>query len=204
MTGEGLLPSVTSLETAAAAIPVAEGAAVTPSKAKASGPSYSPSIKAMALIIVAALILGLARLSVQTGTSLPPVLTGLAVVGMLIVIAACWGMLTSQTSIDDHQIRQTAPWPRVVTIANITSCQLVHLPLLSWLIAPRLLVRSIGGLGVVTIHSADAGVLRAFGELAGAGQGPLPATETTSASKRSAEPATGPNAPPPLARSTLR
>jgi hypothetical protein len=165
MTGEALRPLVTPPETTAA---------VTLNNVRESGPSYSPSIKAMALIIVAVLILALTRLSFQTTTSLPPALTGLAVVGMLIVIAACWGMLTSRTSIDNSHIRQTAPWPRVVTIANITSCQLVHIPRLNWLIAPRLIVRSMGGLGVVTIHAADAGVLRAFGELAGAGRRPMP------------------------------
>jgi hypothetical protein len=143
-------------------------------RTNASGPSYSPVIKAMALVIVAVLLLALTRLFFQTATGLSPALTGLAVVGILIVIAACWGMLTSQTSIDDHHIRQSAPWPRVITIANITSCQFVHIPRLSWLIAPRLIVRSMGGLGVVTIHAADAGVLRAFGELAGAGRRPMP------------------------------
>jgi hypothetical protein len=184
MTGERLAPSpsptptteaaaVASMATAAV-VAVAEESAVA-LKVKASGPSYSTSIKAMALFIVAVLILTLARqMALQTGMGLPPAMTGLAVVGMLVVIAACWGMLTSQTSIDDHHIRQSAPWPRVITIANITSCQLVHIPRLSWLIAPRLIVRSIGGLGVVTIHSADAGVLRAFGELAGTGRRPMP------------------------------
>jgi hypothetical protein len=168
MTRKARLLSATSPESAAA-----ESAAAL-NKVKASGPSYSPSIKAMALIIVAVLLLELTRLFFQTANGMPPALTGLAAVGMLIVIAACWGMLTSQTSIDGIQIRQTAPWPRVVTIANITSCQFVHIPRLNWLIAPRLIVRSMGGLGVVTIHAADAGVLRAFGKLAGAGRRPMP------------------------------
>lgn len=84
---------------------------------------------------------------------------------MLAIAAGYWGILTSRTSIDRHSIRQSWIWHKEVRLADITRLKLIYLPGLSWLIAPRLLVRA-GGLSMTTFHAADAQVLLAFKRLA--------------------------------------
>lgn len=75
------------------------------------------------------------------------------------------GILTSRTGIDGQHIRQSGLWSKQVRLADITQIKLIAPRGLSWLIAPRLVVRA-GGLTLTTFHAADPRVLAAFRRLA--------------------------------------
>ena len=69
------------------------------------------------------------------------------------------------TQVDQTHIRQSG-WVRSeVEIARLTQVKLIYIPYLSWLIAPRLVVRS-GGVRSWVFHAADPKVLQRFWQLA--------------------------------------
>jgi hypothetical protein len=95
---------------------------------------------------------------------------GLFVLAVFVVIASgYWGILTSRTSIDDRCIRQSWLWPKEVALADITQVKLLQVPQLSWLVVPRLVVRS-GAMHLTTFHAADPQVLAALRLLAYGGK----------------------------------
>lgn len=143
-------------EATAGSIAIASGAV--------SGSSYSRHLKALATVIVVVscgLLLGIWS---NERLNAPPNLVGVLLGALVVLFAGWWDLLSSRTSIDDRAIRQIGLWRREVQIANITACQLVHVPKLEWLIAPRLIVRS-GGYGVKTFYVSDQAVLEAVKEL---------------------------------------
>ncbi|MFO1287077.1 MAG: hypothetical protein U1F49_11405 [Rubrivivax sp.] len=82
-----------------------------------------------------------------------------------VVVAGYWTVLTSETSIDERAIRQSAPWRKEVALADITQVKFVHIAGLDALIVPRLVVRS-RGLGLTTFTAGDARLVQAFRVLA--------------------------------------
>jgi hypothetical protein len=115
-------------------------------------------------VIVVAASGGLYVLSQDPSVTLPPAILGLFLCALLVIVTGWWNVISGRTSIDGTVIRQTGLGIKEIAIAGITSCQLIYLPGLAWLIAPRLIVRS-GGLRVFTFHTADAEVRRAFERL---------------------------------------
>lgn len=81
--------------------------------------------------------------------------------GMLSLFACLAFILTSRTRIDDTHISQTGIWPRKVAIANISQLKMIHVPRLTWLIAPRLVVRT-GLTGWYVFHAAEDPVIQRF------------------------------------------
>lgn len=130
------------------------------------GASFSAGMKGLATAIVLSLA-GLAWQAFMGGAWAQLEGNARWATGLLcsLVATGYWGILSSQTSIDARAIRQTWLWEKRVLLADITQVKLIHVPGLSWLIAPRLVVRS-GGLGTTTFHAADARVLSAFRKLA--------------------------------------
>ncbi len=82
---------------------------------------------------------------------------------LLITIVAYVWILKSRTSIDGEAIEQTWVWKRRVLLADITQAKFIYVPYLSWLIAPRLIVRA--GPGVNVFYSASPQVQRVFARL---------------------------------------
>ena len=140
---------------------------LTPDPAKhIEGNSFSPALKMLATCSM--LVLGYSAWRaldmgawVQLDES-AQVFIGLA---MMLLAGGYWGILTSRTSIDGQCIRQTWLWHKEVRLADLTQVKLILVPGLSWLIAPRLVVRA-GGLMLTTFHVADPAVLAAFKRLA--------------------------------------
>jgi hypothetical protein len=81
---------------------------------------------------------------------------------LIAVVAYVW-ILKSRTSIDGLAIEQTWVWKRRVLLADITQAKFIYVPYLSWLIAPRLIVRA--GPGINVFYSASPAVQRAFTQL---------------------------------------
>lgn len=81
---------------------------------------------------------------------------------LITVIAYIW-ILKSRTSIDHLAVEQTWIWKRRVLLADITQAKFIYIPYLSWLIAPRLIVRA--GPGVSVFYAASPQVQQVFSRL---------------------------------------
>ena len=130
------------------------------------GASFSPVLKGLATVMVMALATGTWR-AMSLGEWKQLDSQSLGVVGFLalVILAGYWGIVTSRTHIDGLGLRQTWLWEKKVKLAEITQLKLIHVQGLSWLIAPRLVVRT-QGIGVTTFHVADAKLLEACRKLA--------------------------------------
>jgi hypothetical protein len=130
------------------------------------GPSFSFALKLLSTAMVGGLgVLGWGALNSNDWAALGTQGQVFSVMSYLVVLCGYWGVLTSRTRVDGKCIRQTWLWRKEVQLADITRVKLIHVPALSWLIAPRLLVRS-GGIGLTTFHVADPRVLEAIKRLA--------------------------------------
>jgi hypothetical protein len=130
------------------------------------GPSFSNAMKALATASMLALAVAAWNAVAQGVWGAMDGSSKLVIGAAMIIIAAAYGgMLTSRTSIDGDRIRQTGLWTKEVRLADLTQVKLIALPGLTWLIAPRLVVRA-GGLSMTTFHVADGKVLAACRRLA--------------------------------------
>ncbi len=72
-----------------------------------------------------------------------------------------WGwILKSRTTMRDEAIEQTWLWRKRVMMKDITQAKFIYVPYLTWLIAPRLIVRA--GVGLHVFYTADPLVQKAF------------------------------------------
>ena len=133
-----------------------------------SGPSFPVAVKALATILVVALVaFGSTTLISPVGEatrSLTARDIGFLAALALVIGSGYWGILTSRTSIDGEHIEQTWLWHKTVDIADITQLKLVRVPGLDWLVVPRLVVRT--GFGLTTFQAGDPAVLSRFRLLA--------------------------------------
>jgi hypothetical protein len=129
------------------------------------GPAFSRPARWVALFAVVAVAWQAYQAWLQTLT-LPDAfsltLFGLGGLGLLYGLAHIW---RTRTSIDDTHIRQTGWSHQEVEIVKLTQVKLIYIPYLSWLVSPRLVVRS-GGIRSWVFHAADQAVLQRFWQLA--------------------------------------
>ena len=129
------------------------------------GPAFTRSARVLALIAMILIfrqaVQGLSQMDgPPEGTTLWVLVLG--AVGLLYGLGHIW---FTQTQVDQTHIRQSG-WVRSeVEIARLTQVKLIYIPYLSWLIAPRLVVRS-GGVRSWVFHAADPKVLQRFWQLA--------------------------------------
>ena len=129
------------------------------------GPAFPWLVKLLATGLVAAMLLGALR--VQEGLRLAQwTLTGAAllVLAVLLVLWCLFWMVRSRTGIDRTHIRQSWMWTKEVALADVAHARLVGVPGLSWLVAPRLVVRA-RGRGLLVFHAADPQVLAELSRL---------------------------------------
>ena len=137
------------------------------------GTAFTPTIKALSELLVLGIAVYVVRLWPEDGW----LSLGLQSLGFmaatLVVVLACLGYICwSRVRIDDTHIEQTWIWRKRVAIAEISQLKLIYVPYMSWLIAPRLVVR-LGVTGWYVFHAADRGVLQRFYQLAVRGANPL-------------------------------
>jgi hypothetical protein len=126
------------------------------------GRSFTRTSQALACIMVAGVIWqGWLALQRPDAAPLDRTTLILLVMGMASLLACLAFILTSRTRIDGTHISQTGIWPRQVAIARISQLKMIHVPRLSWLIAPRLVVRT-GLTGWYVFHAAEAPVIARF------------------------------------------
>ncbi|MFZ4709430.1 MAG: hypothetical protein ACOYMH_06275 [Zwartia sp.] len=131
---------------------------------EAEGPAFTALIKLLASVLVGALIVWGARASRVMDWQAFSLSAGLVwVAALAIVLVVYYWLLKSRTSIKNGVIEQTWVWKKSVNIADIRQAKFIYLPALSWLIAPRLIVRT--GPVMTVFYTAHPEVQRAFAAL---------------------------------------
>ena len=128
--------------------------------------AYSLPVKALATVLVGALAAAVwqAAGDLASAAWTGPAKASLAVVAIGVAAGYGW-ILASRTSIDDTRIRQSWLWPKQVLLADITQAKFIYLPWLSWIVAPRLVVRARGRKAAVVFPAAGPAVLAEFARL---------------------------------------
>lgn len=139
---------------------------VEPGSGTVEGASFPWMVKALATLLVAALVALAWRLAdeaplAQIDRSGRIFLLAVAIV----ILSGYWTILRSRTSVGDGVIRQRGFGTREVRFEDITQLRLLQAPRLSWIVVPRLVVRS-RGWGLSTFQAGDPCVLAAFQRLA--------------------------------------
>lgn len=133
--------------------------------AAAEGAAFPWMVKALASLLMAALVFWGLRVAGQIAVASWPASAIAFMVVVLVVIALCYyWILRSRTMVDATCIQQSWLWPKKVDLADITQAKFIYVPYMSWLIAPRLVVRA-RGRGMFVFHAADRRVLQVFARL---------------------------------------
>jgi hypothetical protein len=134
----------------------------------AEGAAFPMLIKVVATLFVAAIVwsglpaLRLMQWSEFTDTAAVVWGCAAAITGLIYF----W-MLKSRTSIRAGVIEQTWIWDKRIAIDQIRQAKFIYVPHLTWLIAPRLVVRS--GVTATVFYAADPSVQKAFARLVSGG-----------------------------------
>jgi hypothetical protein len=132
------------------------------------GPSFPPAIKIIATALVLALLAYAWRAlfgpSGLQARELSATEWAFVAVVTVVIVSGYGVILTGRTTCDHQGIEQSGLWRKRVELAQITQIKLISIPGLSWLVVPRLVVRT--GLGVTTFQAGDPAVLERFQLLA--------------------------------------
>lgn len=127
----------------------------------ASGPAFPVLIKASSTLLVIGLLYWGAGVLGEIVWADVSTSAGILYGSALLITLTVWlWILRSRTSISHEAIEQTWLWHKRVLIKDITQAKFIYVPYLSWLIAPRLIVRA--GIGLNVFYSADPTVQRLF------------------------------------------
>ena len=128
--------------------------------------AYSLPLKIVATLFVGALVFAAWRAAGDLASAAwtAPAKASLAALGIGVAVGYGW-ILGSRTSIDATHITQTWLWPKHVRLADITQAKLVYLPALSWVVAPRLVVRARGRRAAMVFPASGREVLAEFARL---------------------------------------
>ena len=129
------------------------------------GPAFPWLIKLLSSLLVAALVVYGLRVLASDAAG-PPPRSAWLFMGLLAGFAVyCqWWILRSRTRVSATHIHQTWWIDKQVALADITQLKLVLIPGLTWLVAPRLIVRTRTP-GSTVFHAADRQVIVAFARL---------------------------------------
>lgn len=142
--------------------------------ASVAGPAFPVATKFLAGLLLAAVAFYGRRAAdgfFALGREGLPVIGLLAVLGVALGIA-WWWILSSRTTVYADRIRQTWWSTKEVRLADITQTKLILLPGLTWIVVPRLVVRTRSP-GSVVFHAGDARLAAAFARIS-LGMPPLP------------------------------
>ncbi len=131
----------------------------------AEGPAFPWLVKALASLLMAALLFWGVRAADQIAATAWSAGAAAFMLAALLVIALCYyWILRSRTKIDAISIEQSWLWPKKVALVEVTQAKFIYVPFMTWLIAPRLVIRS-SGRGMFVFQAADPQVLQAFARL---------------------------------------
>ena len=139
---------------------------IAPQPGRVGGPSFPLLLRILAVLAVLALgAQALRTLHVQPDLSLERESLWLAGLTTAIVLASLWHMLSAHTTIDASHVTQTGLWTRKLALSEVRRVDILHLPGLAWLIAPRARLHTAGH-GSYVFHASDPRVLERFWLLA--------------------------------------
>ena len=130
------------------------------------GPSFPLLLRTLAVLAVLALgAQALRTLHTRPDLSLDHTTLWLAGLTTAIVLAGLWHMLSARTTIDTTHVTQTGLWTRRLALSEVRRVDILHLPGLAWLIAPRARLHT-ASRGCYVLHASDPRVLERFWLLA--------------------------------------
>lgn len=125
------------------------------------GPAFIPLIKIGASILVGALFFYVFnRLTTLGWEHIDSVTLGLYALATAMCAWVGYWIVFGITTVTDTYIEQTWLWKKRVELSQVTYAKLIYLPYLSWLIAPRLVLKT--GLSVYVFHGATRELVEAF------------------------------------------
>ena len=125
------------------------------------GPAFPMLIKIVATLFVAAIVYsGMPALQEMQWSELTNTAAFVWGCAALVTGLVYFWMLKSRTSIRDGVIEQTWIWNKRIAIDQIRQAKFIYVPHLTWLIAPRLVVRS--GVSATVFYAAEPAVQKAF------------------------------------------
>jgi hypothetical protein len=129
------------------------------------GAAFTPLVKALASLLMAGLIL----YGIRAFDAFIADRQSWSLILFLALLAGLsgycfWWMLISRTTVTATHLRQTWWSEKRVAITDITQTKLILVPGLTWLIAPRLVVRTRAA-GSVVFHAAEPPLIAAFARL---------------------------------------
>lgn len=128
------------------------------------GPAFPLLIKVLASVLMLALFFwGYRAAQEMLSEEVSFGALGVMAASLMVCCVAYYWILRSRTSVKHGLIEQTWIWNKRVLVKEVSQAKFIYLPYLSWLVAPRLVVRSGGG--VYVFHSASPEVLQAFARL---------------------------------------
>lgn len=118
----------------------------TPAEGLVSGPAFSRTFRLLATLIVGGCAIWFAQLwargalghGVSTGT-------GWFIAGLVLMAWTWWSIMVSTTRLDARGLHQRWVWDKDMAYDDLAYARLIRVPGLSWLIAPRLYVRTLAG-----------------------------------------------------------
>jgi hypothetical protein len=137
-----------------------------PPAAVAEGPAFTVGLKVLATVLVGGVaVLGVGAAPALLTARMPA--ASLLFLGLVLAFVGVGyvSILRSRTRITRTHIEQTWIIDKRVAIADITRVKFILIPGLTWLVAPRLIVKA-GFTGSVVFHAADPRVLTAFARMA--------------------------------------
>ena len=137
-----------------------------------SGPAFPVSVKAIAMAMMLALgVFGSMTLFTPAQAPTQAATPGLAAGEWVFLVALAavigtgfWSIVAGRTRCDGECIEQTWLWRKKVRLADITQIKLISVPGLTWLVVPRLVVRT--GYGLTTFHAGSPALYARFRLLA--------------------------------------
>ena len=131
------------------------------------GAAFTPLIKGTATVLMAGMAAYAWRAADELGAAAGGVSTSaILFLGLLGAMAAfCfWWILISRTRVTATHLHQTWWNDKRVALSEVTQTKLILIPGLTWLIAPRLVVRT-RSTGSVVFHAAERPVIAAFARI---------------------------------------
>jgi len=106
-----------------------------------SGPAFSRPFKVLAIALSAALIGWSLMLPIDFFSK-----SGLWVASAhALIVYTVWQIQISVTTLSSDQIKQTWIWDKSMQLNDMAYLKIIHVPALSWLIAPRVYARTMMG-----------------------------------------------------------
>ncbi|WP_255593686.1 hypothetical protein [Acidovorax sp. sic0104] len=126
--------------------PLMEPFRFAPKDGEVVGAAFSPTFRAFATVIVGGCTLWFAQLwsrgALGSGVSNG---TGWFIAGLALMAWTWWSIMVSRTRITPSGLHQRWVWDKSMAFDDLAYVRLIRVPGLSWLIAPRLYVRTLAG-----------------------------------------------------------